>query len=59
MKAENVKQATALPGLFAIGATFAASVRAEMNAEELAKLAQNPVGNLTRQRQPLSVRHAG
>ena len=46
MKAGNVKQATALLGLFAIGATFAASVRAEMNAEELAKLAQNPVGNL-------------
>lgn len=46
MKAETVKQATALLGLFAIGATFAASVRAEMNAEELAKLAQNPVGNL-------------
>ncbi len=46
MKAESVKQATALLGLFAIGATFAASVRAEMNAEELAKLAQNPVGNL-------------
>ncbi len=46
MKAESVKQATALLGLFAIGATFAASIRAEMNAEELAKLAQNPVGNL-------------
>ena len=46
MKAKGVKQTTTLLGLFAIGAAFVASVRAEMNAEELAKLAQNPVGNL-------------
>ena len=46
MKAANVKQATTVLGLLAIGATFAASVQAEMSAEELAKLAQNPVGNL-------------
>ena len=31
MKAANVKQATTVLGLFAIGATFAASVQAEMN----------------------------
>ena len=46
MKAASVKQATTVIGLFVIGATFAASVQAEMSAEELAKLAQNPVGNL-------------
>ena len=46
MKAANVKQTATVLGLFAIGATIAASVQAEMNAEDLAKLAQNPVGNL-------------
>jgi hypothetical protein len=46
MKATNVKQATAVIGLLAIGATFAAPVRAEMSAEELAKISQNPVGNM-------------
>ena len=46
MKAANVKRAMTVLGLFAIGATVAASVQAEMSAEELAKLAQNPVGNL-------------
>lgn len=33
-------------GLLALGATFAAPVRAESSAEELAKLSQNPIGNL-------------
>jgi hypothetical protein len=33
-------------GLLALGATFAASVQAEMSAEQLAKMAQNPVANL-------------
>ncbi|HAS52364.1 MAG TPA: hypothetical protein DCS21_11730 [Gammaproteobacteria bacterium] len=33
-------------GLFAIGATFSASAHAEMSAEDLAKLSQNPVGNV-------------
>ncbi|MCC7326197.1 MAG: transporter [Burkholderiales bacterium] len=36
----------ATPILFATLSLFAASARAELSAEELAKLAQNPVGNL-------------
>ncbi len=46
MPAANLKQATRVLGLFALGAIFATPVRAELSAEELAKLAQNPVGNL-------------
>ena len=33
-------------GLLALGATLAAPVQAEMSAEQLAKMAQNPIGNL-------------
>jgi hypothetical protein len=33
-------------GLLALGATLAAPVRAELSAEQLAKMAQNPVANL-------------
>ena len=33
-------------GFFTIGATFSASAHAEMSAEDLAKLSQNPVGNV-------------
>jgi len=46
MPAANLKQAIRVLGLFALGAFFATPVRAELSAEELAKLAQNPVGNL-------------
>jgi hypothetical protein len=33
-------------GLLALGATLAAPVWAELSAEQLAKMAQNPIGNL-------------
>jgi len=35
-----------MPGLFVLGTTVAPAAYAELSAEELAKIAQNPVGNL-------------
>ena len=47
MRTTRVRQAvTGLGLLAALGATISGPVWAEMSAEELAKLAQNPVGNL-------------
>jgi len=49
MNSKTVYQQSVLPGsmaLLAVTALIAVPARAEMSAEELAKLAQNPVGNL-------------
>ena len=46
MPMKTTDQITLAVGLLALGATLAAPVRAELSAQELAKMAQNPVANL-------------
>ena len=46
MPIKTTRQIARAVGLLALGATFAAPVRAKLSAEQLAKTAQNPIGNL-------------
>ncbi|MFO1423512.1 MAG: hypothetical protein U1F70_07635 [Candidatus Competibacteraceae bacterium] len=46
MPMKTTDQIALAAGLLALGATLAASVRAKLSAEQLAEMAQNPIGNM-------------